>query len=139
MFIDKLIDSYDLISNFIPEESALLGYYFGQFFYNCQNKTKHSLNSFDFTKIQLPGEFTIKMIDRNKNIIFGSKSDTETFTLTPSSIYHNNKLLKKFASLHACYIGILAGIESNKINKSILPNKNTNNVKLISINRLNKS
>src|SRR3990167_5278712 len=51
MFIDKIIDSYDLISNFIPEESALLGYYFGQFFYNHQNKTKHSLNSFDFTKI----------------------------------------------------------------------------------------
>lgn len=130
-----IINRYDFITNFTPDESALIGYYFGLHYYEYQKKVSYSINSFDFTKIEVPGKFTIKMIDRYKNIIFGEKDSMETFTSSPLRIFSNREILKKFHSIQACYIGILAGIAYNKSINSLINNQNTNNV----ISILNRS
>jgi len=110
MAIEKIIDSKDLLSNFMPEESALIGFHFGRQFY----KNKVSVDSFDFAWGELPGEYIIKMIERNRNIIFSKKNSAENFTLSASTMFDNNRLLRRFNSIQSCYIGILAGIESHK-------------------------
>ena len=65
----------------------------------------------------LENDCVIKMIDRNKNIIFSSGKNNETRTMSPISIFENKQLLNKFGSLQACYIGLLSGIDSTKSNR----------------------
>lgn len=125
---DKMVERYDLIKNFMPDESALIGYYFGLHYLNCHGRLDCNINSFDFTKIDNPGEFIINMIDRSKNLIIARRNTTETFTLSPLALFLDKEILKKFHSIQSCYIGILAGIARDRSKKTDLTNKISNNI-----------
>ena len=129
---EQLIDDQDMIANFIPTESSVIGYYFGRYYISHLNKKTYSLTSFNFIEKNLKHACTIKMIDRYKNIIFSSGESNETRTLSPINIFEDKKLLGKFGPLQACYIGILTGIYSEKSNRSRSKQPMKNNLSLVS-------
>ena len=115
---EKIINDKEVISNFSPKESSVIGYYFGRYYVTNLNNKVYSITSFDFIDSNLENDCIITMIDRNKNIIFSNGKNNVASTLSPTNIFENKQLLNKFGSLQACYIGILSGIDSTKSNRS---------------------
>ena len=128
---EQLIDDQAMISNFSATEAAIIGYYFGRYYVTNLNKKTYSMTSFNFIESNNKNDCKIIMIDRYKNIIFSNNMNNETNALSPISIFENKKLLKKFGSIPACYIGILSGIESSKSYQSRNKKPTPNNLSLV--------
>lgn len=138
--ISEVILNPKIIQNMDPSHSGYIGYYYGlltdsnnseiNFLLSKNNKSKFYLRF-------LKDKYSVLSITRNGRINY-YKNDclNDIYTLKPIEIYRNTNLLEKFEASHACYIGILVGLEQKKLKTT---NFNTTKLKLVfNNNQLNE-
>lgn len=108
----------EMIHNMNPIHSAYIGYYFGLFTEEHNSCINFLLNKNNKPKFYLrfsKNKYTISSITRDGKINYYKNECTNEFwTQKPIEIYRNEAILEKFDASHACYIGILVGLEQKR-------------------------
>ena len=112
--INNVIDDLFLINNLYPIHASWIGFYYGQDMIKSNN-TKESKRSMKLPQKNLNGNFKVMSYDViKKHILY---VDTKTNTTGRSNVIalaQDEHTLTNFDSMHAFYIGMLAGIEITK-------------------------
>lgn len=131
---DEIINDPVMLSNLSSKHASWIGYYYGKHYCNLiREKQKNNASpNFDFSINRFPSQLVITMLNRQNDLVCLDKENNTTCTISPVSAMANERLIKKFDSIQACYIGILAGTSnSKKINRSPLSNSNIPHLRLV--------
>ena len=123
--LDVIYETY-IISRLSPLDACSLGIFYG---YNMKNLCLEKNPNSPLLCLSNEGRYRLISENRNKDIEFTDTKTHETFCKCPIATVKDYQIIEKFDPTQACYIGILAGIKTDK-----LENKTThkNNVVPIS-------
>lgn len=121
--IAEIVLNPKIIQNMEPIHSSYIGYYYG-LLYDVTNKeisfTQNTKKEKQFYLNYLHDKYVLLSIHRDGKVSY-SKNESiadDTLIKKPIEIYRNHLLLSQFESSHACYIGLLVGMDQRKSGKA---------------------
>lgn len=105
--LEEAINDLDLINQISPIEACYLGGFYGKLL--SENKLNN--RNISFLLRNSFGRYYVTYQDRFGNIGYCDRISRTTFSSKPVDIVENENIISCFNSSHACYIGILAGID----------------------------
>lgn len=117
--INKAISDPNILGNLTSLQAAWLGYYFS-LAYESNYDSSLMLTHRD-------GKYKILSLDRHGYIVYLNVHLKTSNRLTPAAILQNREILSGFDPSQACYIGVLAGLDSisSKPKQGIVKNPKT--------------
>lgn len=117
--LDVIYETY-IISGLSSLDACSLGIYYG---YNLKNLYSGRNSNYPLLCISNEGRYRLMSENRNGNIEFIDTKTNEKFCKCPIATSKNYQIIEKFDPTQACYIGILAGIKTHKLeNKTVFEN-----------------
>ncbi len=116
--VSQAINELNLISHISPIEACYLGGHYGRILNASwyDNTIKKNANkTMSFLLENNAGRYQILYKDRAGKIGFYDRKLQQEFIEYPLSIVSNENLVSLFNSSQACYIGILAGLQLEKL------------------------
>ncbi len=120
----EVISDHKLIAGLSPEQSCLIGGYYGRMIRNSCKKTD-SLNKVKKMSFLLKngvGKYSIIFQNRDGSLGYIDNKTQKDFLEYPLTIVDNKHIINNFDPSQACYIGLLAGISIEKSNENQLAN-----------------
>ena len=115
--LHEVVFDSDLIANLSPESASIIGYYYGVNYLSMLKKNKGRIFTYSLSEDNNFRNFLIS-ISRNKYINFVFKSaqeEPQIYSMHPFEIISRRSIINEFHPIHACYIGMQAGINYNKL------------------------
>lgn len=129
--LEEAICNSALISGLSPMESCILGGYFGRALKNSQHSSREiskKAGGLSFLLSNKKGQYCMAFQNRSGEVGYFDQKTKKEFLAHPLEIARNPSLISKFDSSQACYIGVLAGLNFEKLIQ--LENEATKNTKL---------
>lgn len=112
---DEIIRDTVMISNLLPQQASLVGYYYGRDYYSLMNgKNNNETANFEFSFRDSEKRYKILFQSRHGKISYLDKVTKTTHAKLAINILAELSLISAFDSIEACYIGILGGIFVSK-------------------------
>jgi len=115
----NLISDESILSGLTPEQTCMIGGYFGRHFIaHKENQTHSTLRNFSFLLQKNQGSYYITHLNRDGKIGYINKYTRKEFVEEPITIVNHRHIVSNFDPTQACYIGILAGMNIEKTMRS---------------------
>lgn len=109
---DEIIQDIVILSNLSPQHASWIGYCYGKNYSALRNH--QNPNSFDFSFTDSNKRYKIILQDRQGRLVYSDHLTQITHTASAEAILTNSSLISQFDSVQACYIGIIAGMNTQK-------------------------
>ncbi len=111
---DTVIKDEVLLNSFSARHASYIGYYYGISNSSSTRDTNSKGYFYCFTD-DSSNKYTIRGLDRHRNVIYMDQINKNQITRSPDQIMGLTDAINNFPPLQACYIGILAGINHTKL------------------------
>ncbi len=113
---NSLFNNMSVISGLSPNQSSLLGGYYGRALSVKHEKygTFKQAKNINFLLSNSHGRYKITLQNRDGSVSYYDQKTHQEFIEHPLTIVSNNYVISEFDSSQACYLGILAGISMEK-------------------------
>lgn len=115
--LNEIIYDFALISSLSSEDASYIGYYYGC---NYEKMNIDKRRSYNFLiNPAKSNKYNVIAVDRRKNVIFCTNTNKhlENRSMKPEELLMSKTLLRGFHPTNACYIGLLAGINTKTTKK----------------------
>lgn len=114
---DAIIKEEALLNSFSSRHASYIGYYYGIHTGTTIENPNNATGYFYCFSESPSNKYTIRGLDRRKNLIYIDQINKNQITRAPEQIMGLTDVISDFPPLQACYIGILAGINHSKSQK----------------------
>lgn len=125
----KVVDviyEHHIISGLSSRDASMVGVYYG---YNLKKiGSKNRSINYPLLCINNEGRYRLTHEDRDGNIGYMDTKTNEIFLKSPIYLANNVTIIDQFDPTQACYIGILAGYRSYRLEETSLKSTYNNNV-----------
>ena len=111
---NTIMNDLYILENCPPKQAALIGFFYGKYYYNMLDQKNHYQAPFNFFKNTSLTKYLITAIDRKGNLSYLDQNSGLQTAKQPIEIVTNHNLIGQFTSLQAFYIGVLSGITQAK-------------------------
>lgn len=112
-FID-VIDDVGILHDLSPVQAAWIGYYYGRSYREAITSGREPQPCLEVPLDARRGKYKIVANDLSRGIVYKDRRTQQVMTMPLLELAKNDYVLSHFDPTQACYIGILAGIESVK-------------------------
>ena len=109
LMLDEVINDPAILANLSSKQASWIGYYYGKYYRELLREENNCSNIFNFTIDESLEKCNIVMLNRHGNLIYSSRVDNITHTISPINALRSENIIMQFTPIQACYIGILAG------------------------------
>ena len=114
---DAIIKEEALLNSFSSRHASYIGYYYG--IHNGRSIENTNAKGYFYCFTDSPSnKYTIRGLDRHRNLIYIDQIHKNQMTRSPDQIMALTDVIMDFPPAQACYIGILAGINHAKSQKT---------------------